>query len=102
MRFRRSQSRLVGLGLLLLGLALGGAFLVPEMFYPGSPFPRGPNLSEVMGLVAAASILLALHRWLTRRDIRSGRISFHDHPKPVDGWAQWAYRIDPFGKVLDD
>jgi len=94
--------RVIGLGLSLLGLALGGAFLMPEVFYPGRPFPRGPHLSDMLGLGAAACFLLAVHRLLGRRMVRTGRLGLHLQPKPIGGWFQWAYHLDPLGQVIDD
>lgn len=75
---------------------------MPEVFYPGLPFPRGPHLNDMLGLGAAACFLLAIHRWHGRWMMRTGRMSLHEHPKPVDGWMQWAYHLDPLGQVIDD
>lgn len=90
------------MGVVLLGLALGRAFLMPEVFYPDLPFPRGPHLSEMIGLGSAGCFMLALHRWHGRHMARKGWMSFDKAMWPVDGWAQWAYHVDPFGKVIDD
>lgn len=98
----RSQLRLIGLGLSLLGLAVGGALLLPAFFYPDLPFPRGPHGSEILALGAAGVLMLVIFRWGSRHEIRVGRMSLHEHPKPLDGWTQWAYHVDPFGKVIDD
>ena len=94
--------RVVGVGLSLLALAVGGALVLPEFFYPGLPQPRGPCASEILVLGAAGVLMLSMFRWVSRREIRAGRISFHEHPKPISGWDQWAYHIDPFGAVKDD
>jgi hypothetical protein len=102
MSFRKSQLRVTGLGLSLLGLALGGAFLVPEVFYPNHPFPRGPHLSDMLGLGAAACLMLALFRWIGRHMIRTGRIRVCNSAEPADPWIQWAWQVDSFGKVIDD
>ncbi len=75
---------------------------MPEVFYPDRPFPRGPHLSDMLGLGAAACLLLAVHRWLGRRMVRRGRLGLHLHPKPINGWFQWAYHLDPLGQVIDD
>jgi hypothetical protein len=94
--------KVVGAGLIILAIAAVGVLVLPEVFYPNLPHPRGPHVSEVLGLGGVAVLMLAIFRWVSRHEIRVGRISLYEHPKPISGWDQWAYHVDPFGKVLDD
>lgn len=102
MTFKRSQMRLIGFGAALAAVAVAGALLLPSAFHPDEPFPRNPHLSEVLLVGSAACGMLAFIRWLARRDIRSGRMNFNEHPKPIDAWYQWALHVDPLGQVIDD
>lgn len=94
--------RTVGIGLLLLAFAVGGAFVLPSVFYPNLPRPRGPEPSEVLVLGSAGVFLFAAFRWVSRHMIRTGRLSYAEHPKPIPAWDQWAYHLDPLGAVKDD
>lgn len=75
---------------------------MPEVFYPDLPFPRGPHLSDMLGLGAAGCLMLVAFRWIGRHMVRTGQLWVCDNAEPADPWIQWAWHVDRFGRVIDD
>ncbi len=89
----------IGLSLAALGLA---TILLHDAYFGADPFPRGPNLGEVLLLVGGGSLLIAAHRFIGRSLVPPMVMSMKARGVSADSWFMRVYlHLDEYGRDLD-